>query len=153
MLSRFFINNPINENPNLKQITTQKVSYVQRFVEFGVDISLNLAIFSQQITIHNRENRCSVITVLLNLVSEVCPPRSAIGPVSEAPGPLSPGPKSTGVFPQEKFQEKNFTAAADRRGAIRIIDAGRSKRPVGNKPSETLDKPHFQRHSCPGPDF
>jgi len=24
---------------------------------------------------------------------------------------------------------------------------------VGNKPSETRDKPHFQRHSCPGPDF
>jgi hypothetical protein len=26
-------------------------------------------------------------------------------------------------------------------------------RPVGKKPSETRDKPHFQRHSCPGPDF
>jgi hypothetical protein len=25
--------------------------------------------------------------------------------------------------------------------------------PVGKKPSETIDKPHFQRHSLPGPDF
>ena len=28
-----------------------------------------------------------------------------------------------------------------------------SDRPVGKKPSETQDKPHFQRHSLPGPDF
>jgi hypothetical protein len=24
---------------------------------------------------------------------------------------------------------------------------------VGKKPSETREKPHFQRHSLPGPDF
>jgi hypothetical protein len=52
-----------------------------------VDIGLNLAIFSQQIIIHNRSNICRGITVLVDLVSEVCPPRSAIEPGSEAPSP------------------------------------------------------------------
>jgi hypothetical protein len=27
------------------------------------------------------------------------------------------------------------------------------RRRVAEKPSETRDKPHFQRHNCPGPDF
>ena len=35
---------------------------MNHFVEFWVDIGINLVIFSQQITIHNRENRCSLPT-------------------------------------------------------------------------------------------
>jgi hypothetical protein len=33
------------------------------------------------------------------------------------------------------------------------LKASCEKGAVGKKPSETRDKPHFQRHSCPGPDF
>jgi hypothetical protein len=50
-----------------------------------------------------------------------------------APGPLPPRAYQTA--------SRNQLKASCEKGA------------VAEKPSETIDKPHFQRLSCPGPDF